>query len=161
MTTTPLPQLKEIKDLYAGLVGRACTAVPAGRLMTPETKGLVVATYLSNRGQVEAVVAVDVPLGAYLGASIGLMPPGPAKDAAADGRLSDVLLENVSEVLNVTAGLFNTQDAPHLVLADVFDSTRAALPGTAVSFLRSTGRRLDAEVEVAGYGGGAYTVVLR
>lgn len=161
MTTTPLPQLKEIKDLYAGLVGRACTAERADRHMTPETKGLVVGTYLSNRGQVEAVVALDVPLGAYLGASIGLMPPAPAKDAAADGKLSDVLLENVFEVLNVTAGLFNTQDAPHLVLADIFDSTRGALPSAAVSFLRSTGRRLDAQVEIAGYGAGAFTVVLR
>jgi hypothetical protein len=161
VTTTPLPQLKEIKDLYGGLVGRACTVEPAGKLMTPDTKGLVVGVYLSNRGQAEAVVGLDVPLAAYLGASIGLMPPGPAKDAAADGALSDVLLENVSEVLNITAGLFNTADAPHLALADVFDSTRAPLPGTAQSFLRTTGRRLDAKVEIAGYGGGAFTVVLR
>jgi hypothetical protein len=161
VTTTPLPQLKEIKDLYGGLVGRACTVEPAGALMTPDMKGLVVGTYLSNRGQVEAVVGLDVPLAAYLGASIGLMPPGPAQDAAADGALSDVLLENVSEVLNVTAGLFNTEGAPHLVLADVFDATRGNIPGTAQSFLRTTGRRLDATVEIAGYGGGAFTVVLR
>jgi hypothetical protein len=162
ITPTPLPQLKELRDLYGGLVGRGCTAERASDLMTPETKpGIVVATYVSNRAQVEAVVAVDVPLGAYLGAAIGLMPPAPAKDAVADGALSDVLLENVGEVLNVTAALFNAEGAPHLKLAEVFDSTRGALPGAPVSFLRSTGRRLDATIEIAGYGGGALTVVLQ
>lgn len=161
MTTTPMPELKEIRDLYAGLVGRGCTAARASTLMAPETKpGVIAATYVSNRAQVEAVVAVDVALGAHLGASIGLMPPGPAKDAAADGALSDVLLENVSEVLNVTAALFNAEGAPHLKLAEVVDSTRGPLPGAPVSFLRSTGRRLDAEIEIAGYGGGALTIVL-
>lgn len=161
MTTTPLPELKEIRDLYAGLVGRGCTAVRASALLTPETRpGVIAATYVSHRAQVEAVVAVDVPLGAHLGASIGLVPPGPAQDAAAEGTLSDVLLENLSEVLNVTAALFNAEDAPHLKLAEVFDSTRRPLPGAPVSFLRSTGRRLDAEIEIAGYGGGALTVVL-
>ncbi|MCA5895148.1 hypothetical protein LEP48_17595 [Isoptericola sp. NEAU-Y5] len=161
MTITPLPQLKEIRDLFAGLVGRDCTTERAGALMTPETRGIVAATYVSHRAQVEAVVAVDLSLGAYLGAAIGLMPPGPAKDAVADGSLSDVLLENLSEVLNVTASLFNADDAPHLKLEDVVDSHRGALPGLPVSFLRSTGRRLDATVQIAGYGGGALTVVLR
>ncbi len=157
----PLPELKEIRDLYAGLVGRGCTAVRASALLTPETRpGVIAATYVSHRAQVEAVVAVDVPLGAHLGASIGLVPPGPAQDAAADGALSDVLLENLSEVLNVTAALFNAEGAPHLKLAEVFDSTRGPLPGAPVTFLRSTGRRLDAEIEIAGYGGGALTVVL-
>lgn len=161
MIATPLPLLKEIRDLYAGLVGRACTAEPTGSPLTPATKGLIAATYVTNRGQVEAVVAVDVPLAAYLGASIGLMPPGPAKDAAADGRLSDILLENVSEVLNVTAGLFNVQDAPHMVLADVVDTTRGPLPTLPAAFLQSTGRRVDTALEIAGYGGGVLTVVLR
>ena len=141
MTTTPLPELKEIRDLYAGLVGRGCTAVRASALMTPETRpGIIAATYVSHRAQVEAVVAVDVPLGAHLGASIGLVPPGPAQDAAAEGTLSDVLLENLSEVLNVTAALFNAEDAPHLKLAEVFDSTRGPLPGAQH---RSPARRGD------------------
>src|SRR5690606_9644722 len=104
--TTPLPPLKEIRDLLSGLVGRGCTAERAGGVLTPETAGVVAATYVSGRAQVEAVVAVDLALGAALGAAIGLMPPGLAHDAAKDGELSDVLLENLVEVLNVLASLF-------------------------------------------------------
>lgn len=159
-TTTPLPPLKEIRDLVAGLVGRGCTAERAGGPLTPETPGVVAATYVSGRAQVEAVVAVDLPLGAALGAAIGLMPAGLAQDAAGEGALSDVLLENLVEVLNVLASLFNAEGATHLRLAEVFDSARRPLPGAPVAFLRGGGRRLDAEVDVAGYGRGALTVVL-
>lgn len=158
--TTPLPPLKEIRDLLSGLVGRGCTAERAGGVLTPETAGVVAATYVSGRAQVEAVVAVDLALGAALGAAIGLMPPGLAQDAAKDGELSDVLLENLVEVLNVLASLFNAEGATHLRLGEVFDSTRRPLPGAPVAFLRSTGRRLDADVDVAGYGRGALSVVL-
>ncbi|MFC7879487.1 hypothetical protein [Isoptericola sp. NPDC057391] len=159
-TTTPLPPLKEIRDLLTGLVGRGCTAERAAAPLSPDAPGIVAATYVSGRAQVEAVVGVDLALGAALGAAIGLMPPGPAQGAAADGALSDVLLENLVEVLNVLASLFNAEGATHLRLAEVFDSARRPLPGAPVAFLRGGGRRLDAVVDVAGYGGGTLTVVL-
>lgn len=162
MNTTPLPALKEIRDLLAMTMGRECEMTLAEESVTPATQpGVVVGVYVSQFLRAEAVIALDKPLAATLGAAIALIPPATAEEAVGAGPLPQNLLENTSEVLNVMSSLFNAEGAPHLRLETVYDSGDGPLPGDVLTRLRSYGPRLDLTVEVQGYGGGLLGVILR
>ncbi|WP_152192570.1 hypothetical protein [Georgenia satyanarayanai] len=158
--TTPLPPLKELRDLLTMLVGRDCEIALAEESVTPATEpGVVVGVYVTEFLRGEALVAVDTHLAAALGGAIALIPAGAAR--ASLGPLQETLLENVTEVLNVTSALFNVGDAPHLRLESVHDSGAGPLPADVATWLRSYGPRLDTTVDVQGYGSGLLSVVLR
>lgn len=161
MSTTPIPELKELRDLLAMMVGRDCEMALADESVTPATQpGVVVGVYVSQFLRTEAIVAMDTALAASLGAAIALIPAATAQGAVGPGPLPDTLLENVSEVFNVVSSLFNVGDAPHLRLDSVHDSGAGPLPGDVATLLRSYGPRLDATVDVRGYGTGLLAVVL-
>lgn len=158
--TTPLPPLKELRDLLTMLVGRDCEIALADDSVSPATEpAVVVGVYVTQFLRGEALVAMDTHLAASLGGAIALLPP--ARSRASVGPLDETLLENVSEVLNVTSALFNVGDAPHLKLESVHDSGAGPLPADVATWLRSYGPRLDTTVDVRGYGSGLLSVVLR
>ena len=162
MNTTPLPALKDIRDILAMIMGRDCELTLAEESVTPATQpGVVVGVYVSQFLRAEAVIAFDKHLAATLGAAIALIPAATAQQAVGAGPLPENLLENTSEVLNVMSSLFNVDEAPHLRLETVHDSGDGPLPGDVLTRLRSYGPRLDLNVEVQGYGGGLLGVVLR
>jgi hypothetical protein len=155
--TTPLPAAKDVKDLFEGLLGKACE-FHEGKTLDASGKNLV-ATYVDDALVMRALVVVDLPLAVYTGAAIGLLPPGGAQDLVADGELPKNHRENAAEVLNIMASLFNTPGSPHLRLY----STHApgeALAADVAANLAKKGGRVDYSVDVKGYGKGALAVVL-
>lgn len=160
--TTPLPEPKDVKDLLTGLVGRECDVLVSRTAVTGATRpGILVATYVTEDFRNQAIIALDTPAAAHLGAAIGLVPQATAQSAISLGSLSAALLENVSEVLNVMAALFNVDDAPHVKLAGVQDSTETPIATELWKWLEIPGPRLDAQVTVQGYGSGQMSVILR
>jgi hypothetical protein len=115
--------------------------------------------FVDDRLQVTAITAFDLPLSAYAGAAIGLVPVAGAQAAIEEGILSDTLRENVYEVLNIAASLFNADGAEHLRLYDVHH-IGAPLPPDILAKALTLGRREDLAVDVAGYGSGRLSVVL-
>jgi hypothetical protein len=76
-----------------------------------------------------------------------------------ESRLTDHMGENLHEVLNILATLFNPPGAPHVRLDTVH--VPGTLPPAGVSAqLSAFGYREDLKVEVAGYGGGPLSLVL-
>jgi hypothetical protein len=104
-------------------------------------------------------VILDLPLSAYLGAALGLVPPGGARAAVEDGELPANLEENLGEVVNIAAALFNVPAAPHLKLHQLL-APGSPLPADVVAVLSGIGGRLDLSVEVPNYGSGRMSVVL-
>lgn len=154
-----LPGPKEVRDLLGDLLGREVTLqttspfAPSPKL--PATFGVFVEDSLRTA----ALVALDMPLSAYGSAAIGLVPPSAALDALEAGRLSDTLRENLSEVFNIAASLFNVPGAPHVRLHAVHHAGDPA-PHEVLARALTLGRREDLRVEVAGYGGGRFSIIL-
>src|SRR3546814_7319002 len=73
-------------------------------------------SYVDDSLQLAALVVCDLPMSAHAGAAIGLVPPDQALAAIADGALTDALAENLYEVLNIAAAMFNVDGAPHVRL---------------------------------------------
>jgi len=158
-TTSYLPVAKEIRDLLTELLDRDVSVSPSAPLAPTPKNPCTIGVYVDDQLQVTALVAFDLALSAHAGAAIGLVPVAGAQAAVEEGVLSDSLRENVYEVLNIAASLFNADDATHLRLYDVHHAG-VAVPGDVLAKSLTLGRREDLAVDVPGYGPGRLSVVL-
>jgi len=154
-----LPAIKEIRDLLADLLGRDIDLSPTTPLAPSSKNPTSVGVYVDDALQVTAVVVCDLAFSAYVAAAIGLVPPPTAQEAVEEGTLSLALRENLYEVLNIAASLFNVGEHTHLRLYDLH-AAGDPLPGSVLVQALTLGRREDLEVEVGGYGRGRLSVVL-
>lgn len=156
---THLPTTKEIRDLLTTLLGRAVVLAPT----TPQVPGshtpATVAVYVDEGLRIAATVVCDLSLSAHAAAAIGLVPVTSATAATKDGTLPSALRENLDEVLDVAASLFNAPGADHLRLYEVHHAGDPLAPHVLAHAL-TLGRRTDVAVDIAGYGTGALGVVL-
>lgn len=160
MTTTLLPVAQAVRELAEGLLGRPVGVQPAHQgVDLKKNRENLVGAYVTDAGHLAALVLVDLPLAARLGAALGLAPRSAADDAIRSALLPVQLGENVGEVLNVAASLFNADGAPHLRLLSVYGGD-APVPADIAVLAATFAPRLDLEVDVSGYGAGGWSVVL-
>jgi hypothetical protein len=154
-----LPAPKEIRDLLADLLGRDVSVQPSTPLAPTAQNPCTVGVYVDDSLRVAALVCFDLGLSARAGAAIGLVPVAGAEAAVEEGILSETLRDNLYEVLNIAASLFNADGATHVRLYDVHHAG-IALPPQVLAQSLTLGRREDLAVDVAGYGSGRLSVVL-
>lgn len=154
-----LPQPKQVRELFADLLGREVTLTPAPPFAPGPDTPASVAVYVDDQLRISALIVCDLTLSAHAGAAIGLVPVGGATAAIDDGKLGDVLGENLYEVLNIAASMFNVAGADHLRLHALHPAGPPLDPQLRISTL-TLGRREDLSVDIAGYGSGALSIVL-
>jgi hypothetical protein len=157
--TVVLPDTKAVKDMLSGLVGKPVSVTP-GAPVTPTAKDPVsVAVYVSPTMAVNALCVMDLPLAAWTGGALALLPPGGVQDVVEeDGELTAMLTEALHEVVNVLSALFNVPGAPHSKLHASY-APGDDLPGDIAGMLAAF-NRLDLAVEVPGYGKGRLSLVV-
>jgi hypothetical protein len=157
---TPLPAALEVRELLEGLLGRDVeAAVGTGAVDPQQHPGAVVGVYVDNALQLRALAVMDMPLAAWAGAAIALVPAATAAASVEDGLITPALFENTAEILNVAASLFNHDGCPHLRLYETY-APREALPADVAKWVLAYVRRLDLELTVSGYGSGRMSVLV-
>lgn len=154
-----LPRPKQIKDLMEGLLGRDVALAPAAPFAPGPQAPASIAVYVDDSLRITGLVACDLELSAYAAAALGLVPPGGAQVAVESGGLTETLTENLYEVLNVAASMFNTPGADHLRLHELHPAG-VPLPPLVRAQALTLGRREDVTLEIAGYGRGRLSVVM-
>jgi hypothetical protein len=147
----PMP----VRVMLGDLVGRDVDVTPG----QPVTGRACVAVFVTDHLQMAGLALLDLPLSAYLGGALALLPPGGVADMVEEKDLSTLVVENVHEVLNVLAGIFNVPGACHVRLFRVY-SPGEPLPQDIRDAAAMHGARLDLAVAVAGYGKGALSLVV-
>lgn len=151
-----LPAPLQVRETLSDLLGREVNVQlgdpPAGESIP------VVAVFVHDNLSLAGLIGFDLSLAANIAAAIGLVPPGGAEAAVEDGELSPMLGDNLTEVCNVLAGLFSKTGKRvklhkvHLSIPEIPTDVRAQLV--------ALGNRLDLLVEVAGYAGGTFSLVI-
>lgn len=159
MSTITLPAALTIRNLLEDLLGREVTITTANPPVAQDMRRTVVAIYVDNTTKMTAVLGLELPLAAYAGAALGLMPPGGAEDCVEEGKLSATLAENVGELCNILTSLLNQEGSPHVKLYKVYVPPEP-LPNDAQALLLALGNRTDLQVEVARYGKGKLSLSL-
>jgi hypothetical protein len=150
-----LPSAMAVRVLLERLLGRDIDTVACP---PPASRTAVLGLYVCDRGRMVTVLTLDLPLAAYLGSSLALLPPGTAEAAIGDGELGPDLLENVGEVLNVLAAVLNEHSDTHQRLYASYPGPEA--PADAAAHSKALGNRLDLAITVQGYGEGTLSCVL-
>ena len=152
-----LPAPKDVRDLLEGLLGKDVAVAPGEPVSVGSRSAM--ALYVDAQLAPTAVCLVDLPLAAWCAGALALLPRGGLEDAVEDGELSDMHLEVLHEVVNVAAALLNAGGVTHSKLHTLY-APGEAVPADLVR-LSTAFNRLDLAVEVAGYGRGAMSIVLR
>jgi hypothetical protein len=151
-----LPAPKDVRDLLEGLLGKDVTVAPGEPVSIND--GAALAVYVDPQLSTNAICLLDVPLAAWCAGALALLPKGGLEDAIEDGELSDMHLEVVYEVVNVAAAMLNGGGVTHSRLYRLYapgEVVPADLAGLAAGF-----NRIDLDVQIAGYGSGALSIVL-
>lgn len=157
---TPLPAALEVRELFAELLGRDVDAITGTGPVEPHTHpGAVVGVYVNDLLKLSALVVMDMPLAAWAGAAIALVPPATARTSVETELLAPALFDNTAEILNVASSLLNADGAPHLRLYETY-APREVLPPDVQKWVSSYVRRLDLELHIAGYGGGRMSILV-
>jgi CheY-like chemotaxis protein len=150
-----LPSSLAIRELLERLLDRE---VEAGPCPPPVMATAVLGLYADDRDRMTAVLTLDLPLAAYLGSALALLPPATAESAIAEGELTPSLAENVDEVLDVFTAVLNPHPDTHQRLYATYPGPQA--PADAAAHSKALGNRLDLQITVHGYGTGTLSYVL-
>jgi hypothetical protein len=157
---TPLPPAKVVRELIESLIGRDIAVTTGGPMVDPKAEGgALTGVYVDNRLKLTALVILDLPLAAYLGAALGLVPVRVANEAVEESMLPTALSENAGEILNVMASLFNIEGAPHIKLDSLYQPG-FPIPADVAQWVLAYVRRTDLEMDVAGYGAGCFSLLV-
>ncbi|MFO0670920.1 MAG: hypothetical protein U0235_15035 [Polyangiaceae bacterium] len=154
-----LPTQAATIHLMAGLLCKPITAKPAAAPFLASPGPRVIGLYVDDKGAVGSLWMCDVAAGAYLGAALSLIGPAVAAEAHKTGRLNEGLLENLREVVNVAASLFNVTGGGHVRLRDVLVPP-APIPADVVALANVKKNRTDLDITVPGYGAGKLSFIL-
>jgi hypothetical protein len=157
---TELPPNKVVKDVFEDLLGRDVEVRPSDDRTPVGPEHLTMeAVYVDDQMGTRAVIVTDLPLTAYCAAAIGLVPPGRAEAAIEHGGLNDSLVENISEVFNIMASLFNRHDAPHVRLYAWYPPGEPA-PDDVADLTAAYIGRTDLDISIGGYGDGQMGLII-
>jgi hypothetical protein len=153
---TVLPAPKDVRDLLEGLLGKDVTVSPGEPVSLND--GAALAVYVDPQLSTTALCVLDIRLAGWLAGALALLPKGGLEDAIDEGELYPMHLEAVYEVVNIAASMFNGAGINHSKLYKLY-APGEAVPGD-LAGLAAGFNRIDLDVEVAGYGSGALSIVL-
>lgn len=158
MSVATLPAPKHVRDLLADLLGREVTVGTGTPVASTRARPAAIAVFVDDRLRTLAVSLLDLPLCGATGGALGLLPVPVVTEMVEAQALSETLLENLYEVVNILSVLFNVPGAPHAKLHKLY-APGEALPGDVRAYACTLGFRVDLDVGVAGYGNGRLSII--
>lgn len=156
---TPLPAPLQLRDVLTDTLSRDVELVPAGNPLRTAGSTLI-GTYADDDRRTVAIVAMEAPLAARVAGALALVTPQLIEERLVSGGLWGQQFDDICEVFNILAVLFNTDGAPHVRLSTVYETLRTFPPMDVVAWLAGDRPRVDVDVTVKGYGGGTVAVVV-
>jgi hypothetical protein len=153
-TAYPLPDGPKIVDLL-GLLFDGLDVKPGGTFDQTPAGGAWFGVFVADSGTPVALCGADANLAATFGAAFSLLPVGVAKEAAKARELTQVMIDNMREIMNICSRLVMDATSPHLKLDQIYPAK--TLPATATALLGAPSGRREFQVQLPKYGGGVLT----
>jgi hypothetical protein len=156
-TAYPLPDINQVRDLL-GMLFDGLAVKPGAKLDLSAKSSAYVAVYVTDGGAPAALCACDIGFAANSGAALSMLPPNIAKDAVRTQQLTDVMIANLREVMNICTRLVLRENSPHLRLDTV--SPVGKLPPAAAAIVTAPRARIDFDMGLGKYAGGLLAVLV-
>lgn len=155
-TKLHLPKPREVAQLLADTLGREADSSAGARFGVSDAMS---GFYMNETGTEGIVCMADIPLVNYAGAALALIPANVAEDGARRHKLSDAVIENYFEVLNIMGALLNQVCEDHVRLVDV-KYPGDDLPGPVAEMITNCENRHDLRLDIEDYGCGNMSLLL-
>lgn len=119
--------------------------------------GQYTATFLSDDDRLVALCTCDNAFVAYSGAALSMIPGDVANEMIADNDISEAVVANFYEVMNICSKLLMSETSAHLRLDKVLPPNE---PADAVAALETATTVAPFEVEIPRYGKGSLSFVV-
>lgn len=145
-----LPTPESVANLFTSLLGRE-VEVSLNRRLISEVA--IAASYSDDSVKRVAVCLLDMNLGASLGAALSLVPKAVADNAGDAVELPEGILENLHEVLNISAQFFYNEDTERISLENIYPPPDE-FPLDIIPLIDQKENRVDMRVDIQGYRSG-------
>ncbi len=147
-------ELRKVKNTFDLLFGKD-VEVQEGSSVKNEANR-VIGTYKNDNGEECAAIVFDTPLACYSGAALSMLPVGVAEDCISSGNISDMILENIHEVFNISVRFFSDGTSPDMRLGQLL-ANKQDIPDNILEILEN-GASLDIQANIPGYGSGCASI---
>jgi hypothetical protein len=155
-TTLPMPDAAKVRGML-GILFDGLEVKPGKKFDLAPASGAWVGLYVGKDNVPLALCAMDAALAGYAGAALSMLPPAVAKDAVKSKDLTDVMVQNLREIMNICSRLVMTDTSPHVRLEEVHPAAKFTAGVNAV--ISGQQGRVDFELNVPKYGPGTLAVV--
>lgn len=155
-TLYPLPDAAKIVKLLA-LLFDGLEVKPGGKFDQTPAGGAWFGVFVADSGEPVSLCGADANLAASFGAALSMLPAGAAKDAAKSRELTDVMVANLREIMNICTRLVMDASSPHLKLEQIYPVK--SLAGPAAALLAAPKERREFLIQLPKYGGGVMTLL--
>jgi len=156
MAGYPLPDEAKTLELLGALF-EGLNVKRGGKFDASLAGGAWFGVFIAEHGAPVALCGADANLAASFGAALSMLPVSAAKDAAKARDLTELMLENVREIMNICTRLVMDGSLPHLRLDRLYP--RRSLPAAAAQLLGAPGAHREFQVQLPKYGGGVLSVM--
>jgi hypothetical protein len=153
----PLPDLNLVRKLL-GMLFDGLMVKTGGKLDVSAKSTGWVAVYVTDDGKPAALCACDIAFAANSGAALSMLPPGVAKDSVKTGQLTEVMIANLREVMNICTRLVLHEGTAHVRLETVCPASK--LPAAVAAIAATPKARIDFEVTLGKYGNGVLAALV-
>lgn len=144
-----LPNQEEIYEMLSLLLGESIQV--EYEPMPLDLTNTYVAIYANEMGEPGALCCSSVAFAAYAGGSITLLPVDATREAAQYDDMTEMMTQNLYEVMNICTRLVINDETPHLKLTEVRKYEEVA---EIVRPVIGSGNRGDYSIDIPRYGSG-------
>ncbi len=123
----------------------------------PELSSLYIATFVNDDNQLVALCACDKSFVAYSGAALSMIPAAIANEMISGNTVTDAMVDNFYEVMNICSKLLMSDTSAHLRLDRALQPTESA---DAIATLGESANVMAFDVGIPQYGNGTLTFVI-
>ena len=123
----------------------------------PELDGQHVATFVDDDDQLVALCVCDKEFVAYSGAALSMIPADVANEMISGNSISEAMLGNFYEVMNICSKLLMSDTSAHLRLDKTLSPQESAEP---LSALKDSAQVIGFDIDIPKYGKGMLTFLV-
>ncbi len=149
-----IPTPQSVSALLAMIFG---DGVDTKDRQAPELDGQHVATFVDDDDQLVALCVCDKEFVAYSGAALSMIPADVANEMISGNSISEAMLGNFYEVMNICSKLLMSDTSAHLRLDKTLSPQESAEP---VSALKDSAQVIGFDIDIPKYGKGMLTFLV-
>lgn len=154
-----IPSAEAVARLFGDLIGKDVPVERCKAFALAPRSGATAAVFLTDQKAVGAVLILEIGASAAAGAALTSMPTTAVEEQVVAAKLSETLLENFREVMNIGSQLFQGTNAPRVAFSGLYQNPEP-LPVEVTAVLAHPAARIDYKVTIPGYGSGRIAVLI-